>query len=178
MAYRVAKGRTLMIGSNTGFSSRTLREGTVLDEAILASMGKGEIDRQIEAGFIVNDGQSYQHEERPLGGTVPGATSSREGARDITDPSATSFSTSNSKSGDTGTSIRTGSKPSGTKEPAVKQRESIWDLNPANLKDKSLDELRVMIQERDSSLTKEDLEALSTVEDAINFLSSDYKPEN
>ncbi len=47
---------------------------------------------------------------------------------------------------------------------------SVWVLDPADLQDKSLDELNVMILERD-----DELEQFETVEEARAWLTQDYE---
>lgn len=48
---------------------------------------------------------------------------------------------------------------------------SKWSLDPADLQDKGLDELNVMILERE-----EDLEQFETIEEARAWLTQDYQP--
>ncbi len=56
--------------------------------------------------------------------------------------------------------------------PAIVQQESKWILDPETLKDKSIEELNVMVQERDA-----DVEPFLDTQTAAAWLSQDYEPE-
>lgn len=57
-----------------------------------------------------------------------------------------------------------------TSRPTAGADKSQWTLDPDTLKDKSLDDLNVMVLERDSSV-----EPFETEEEAIAYLSQDYE---
>ena len=64
------------------------------------------------------------------------------------------------------------SDPNAAKQPSQPvSTEGRWTLNPSALEGKSLDELNVMVAERDSSI-----EPFETSEEAIAHLSQDYAP--
>jgi len=51
------------------------------------------------------------------------------------------------------------------------QKVTHWNLDPDGIRNKSLEDLRVLIAERDPSITDEDV---TTVEDAVALLSADF----
>jgi len=53
------------------------------------------------------------------------------------------------------------------------QPQTKWNFDPALLAGKEIDQLNVMIQERDPSVHPFD-----TVEEAIAFLSSEFQPQS
>lgn len=76
-----------------------------------------------------------------------------------------------SMSSSTSSGISQLSSPKKAGKQAVSQRVSPWDVDPSTIKGKSLDELNVMILERDANQ-----QPCTTVEEAIAFLSQDFKP--
>lgn len=62
-------------------------------------------------------------------------------------------------------------KPEAPVEVATHTRVSHWNLDPDGLRGKSLDDLNILVAERDPSV-----EPFTTVEEAIGWLSMDYSP--
>jgi len=170
--YRVAPGKSIMIPSNQSLPtapSGILRGGMEVPNSLIQSFGKGELERKIQGGYILKVGSEPLPTAKPLGGMVPGPRMANDAMVESEMPTTSGKGESASVTGDAGitTSI--------TKNPVsegVETVESPWTFDPEKLEGKSLEEMKVMIQERDS---KFDLSILETADDAILQLSEHFR---
>lgn len=156
---KIAPGRSLL--SPKGL----LRSGTVIKAGEMG-LTVTDIEHGVRTGFIVpvelTIGIVYE--------TPPPATRSR----DMTEDEAVHIGDRSPKIVVDGPAASISSSPS-TQPPETVQKESLWDTDPASLKGKSLDDLLVMILDRDPNL---DISTIDSVELAIEFLSQDFRPAN
>jgi len=187
--YRVNPGCTILHKVSDG-QSITLTPGTVFKKGEEISF-KGKlyppfpqkaIDEFIKNEFVApldwefkedpnKEFQEFRPGENPTPLPVPGAnTRDKNFAIDADKAVVTGgpepLKVSTSKKG-----VNQTFTPPPAQEP-ITQKSSIWDTDPAGLKDKDLETLNIMILERDTSANP-----VATVEEAIQQLSKDFKSE-
>lgn len=136
--------------------------GTILPEGVFT---REQLEGHLKSGYI----EPLPHGEGPRA----------EAMSDSTGPDAVTKPTRSGEEkviqtleGPRGPGVRTSSRQ---KEPAPGERgggqaPSVWTVDPANLEGKSLEELNVMVLDRDNSM-----EPFSTVEEAVAQLTADFQ---
>lgn len=170
--YRVAKGHSIMLPPKHDLPTAVgtlLKEGNVIPDGLFS---KAEIDRKIRDGYVVAHGMPDREPE--ASGTVPGRSLGQDPLDADSAPTISDGTLSSSSSGPNSIRTSVAEKEANPVSPEVTNDPTPWVLNPAGLMDKDLDELRVMILERDPDF---DTDSVGTVEEAIEFLSQDFHSE-
>lgn len=161
--YRVASGHSILVdvksrvsGDVRGRDLDRIMSGQEIPDGLLTPQ---EIKNKVANGVIVPIGGEAVQQEA-LGGTVPGEIdlSENEGKVVLTEDN-----------GDVKTETISKREPENN---AVKQAPSPWTLNPDDLSGKSLDELQVMVLERDEDINVKEFES---VEEIVAFMTQDFE---
>lgn len=119
---------------------------------------KQDLEGHVKSGFLLPQGSEIQPGELPPGVVDPGPLSSSDKARVTT-------------TGRQEPSVQIQTSPSPRRVEA-KSDPSPWTIDPASLKNKDLDQLNAMVQERDSEVP-----AFETEQEALAHLTQDFKAE-
>lgn len=164
--YKVSKKGAIM---SAGPANVLIRPGTVITPAVAQQhhLTDKMIESHLRGGYLVAFNAEMDPDEVRLS-TAPGVTVD-EKLRVKPDQAIETFDR------DGGAVVRTGPKDTTIKvsEPPAPVADSAagskWVLNPATLEGKSLDELNVMVAERDKSI-----DPLTSIENAVSLLSQDF----
>lgn len=159
--YKVAPGQCILLDVKQTISNEVRKQdinrlmaGEMIPDGLLTPR---EIKNKLADGCIVAVGGEAV-EQGPLGGTVPGEVDMSEKETPVVVDDSQP------------TKVATLKKP----QPEVKQDATPWTLDPSTLEGKDLDELLVMIAERDEDF---EVEAIESVSEAIEFLSQDFETD-
>lgn len=170
--YKVCQGGVVAITMAGAQQDRLFRPGEYLPDGV----PQKAIESHIKSGYVVAVNQEGPPEqallvENPPGQDLGPAVSAGgdindKSKRDNLDKQVFTTVPERSSAGSPGNVMQTTSK-----KPAapVTQVRSLWNLDPALLKSKTIDQLNVMVQERDNAV-----EPFSTTPEAVAFLSQDF----
>lgn len=152
--YRVAKGKSVMLPNSREvgrYGNRVVREGEILPDG---AFDEKRIKNKLERGVIVRVG----------------------GEHDIPVKESPVIHTGEILGDDDPLKVTSRDKGEGEGEgQTVGKTTGVWSFDPRTLQDKDLYELHVMIIEKDDTV---DLDTIQDKEEAIDFLSQDFSPEN
>jgi hypothetical protein len=166
--WKVADGCSVL-DDKAGATGTLLRPGTILnndhfDEQWLVDQAKNNIIKPVVKVEQIADRDEPPPVSQP--GVVPpipvGGSSDGDGSKVSSEPARIN-------TGAGGPTITSGTTPPAGAEP-VQQEGSIWNLDPAGLQSKTLEQLNVMVGERDAQA-----QPFETTAEAIAWLSRDFK---
>ena len=174
--YVVAKGGSILISSGKNNKiGKILRAGCVITEGkniiidgvALPPMPRKKIEGHLRSGYLRHIG--VLRDEGPISPNdftdrAPGSVTHPP----LPGPGREDALTEDKALKTEGGSVSTSSKPKQASADKTHQVTSKWTLDPEKLTGKSLDELNVMVSERDA-----DVPAFSTAEEAVAWLSQD-----
>lgn len=166
--YKVSKKGAIM---SAGPTNTVLRGGTVITPAVAQQHGLTEkiIQHHLQSGYLVAFNAEMDPEEVLLS-TAPGV-SVNESLRVKPDQAIETVDKEGGAVVRSGPRDTTPVRIAGTPPAPVADSAagSKWVLDPATLEGKSLDELNVMVAERDNSI-----DPLTSIENAVSLLSQDF----
>lgn len=174
--YKTGPKKGIISSTKSDPTPRMFKGGESVPHEVIEQMTQRELDGHVEEGRLIPEDKTHEalgvQYEKPIGGTVPGGEGMENRGERVTmrDGSGKDLSPKQPEPGplQIESTAPAEAVTDISAESNVKIQDSVWNLEPNTIVDKSYDELRVMIAERDPDF---DFNTVPDKDTAIGVLS-------